>query len=336
MAADTDFPARQTFTTSRKVTLSYIHVPPQPGSGKKTLLFLHGCFSHLYDWYYQITHFVSLGYGVIANDHYGYGESSKPEGTGQVKVRELAGDIVELLDHLNVPTVVGISHEWSCFLLSRLPAWYEGRVEASVFLTFPPTPPGAYVDPEVFNVLDSEGFDYLSYIPWFATDPGTKDLLEKHPESYISLIFSADPMTLFKGFHTKGTFEDHMKQGATCEIGPWYPEHMLQKTRDVLSADGFIGPLEYHRMFISSLGDAGEDDLDDWLYENPTLIVIQSQPPAAAEQFEEMTQEWAPNLTCVKLDVGFWGHIEKRDETNKAIEDFLNGLPATETSTTTS
>lgn len=110
-------------------------------------------------------------------------------------------------------------------------------------------------------------------------------------------------------------------------MGAWYPEHMRQKTREILSKPGvFRGPIELHRLFLNTLGSNGEEDIEDWMFEGPVMIVVPSHPAASADQYEETTREWAPDLTVVRLDMGFWGHLEKRDETNKAIEDFLNRI----------
>jgi pimeloyl-ACP methyl ester carboxylesterase len=50
----------------------------------------------------QIPFLVDQGYKVIAPDLRGFGESSKPDGTANYKLKELRADVLGLLDHLKV------------------------------------------------------------------------------------------------------------------------------------------------------------------------------------------------------------------------------------------
>ena len=66
-----------TYTTARALTYSYIHIPPRlPNT--QYILFLHGFPSTSYDWRHQISFFVAKGYGILAPDLLGFGETSKP------------------------------------------------------------------------------------------------------------------------------------------------------------------------------------------------------------------------------------------------------------------
>jgi len=50
-----------------------------PKDSKPTILFLHGFPSTHQDWAAQINHFSDKGYGVIASDLLGYGDTDAPE-----------------------------------------------------------------------------------------------------------------------------------------------------------------------------------------------------------------------------------------------------------------
>jgi soluble epoxide hydrolase/lipid-phosphate phosphatase len=105
------------FTTSRKLTYSYIHILPQTSSSnagpkKGYILFLHGFPSSSYDWHHQIAHFSANGYGLIVPDLLGYGESDKPREGSFYTGKGMASDIAEILEHESIREVVGVGHDW--------------------------------------------------------------------------------------------------------------------------------------------------------------------------------------------------------------------------------
>ena len=77
------------------------------GQGE-ALLFLHGLGSQGEDWATQIP-FFARQYQVITADMRGHGQSDKPPGPYSVPM--IAGDVIDLLDHLEIDTahIVGLS-----------------------------------------------------------------------------------------------------------------------------------------------------------------------------------------------------------------------------------
>lgn len=100
-----------TYTTERALTYSYIHIPPQlPNT--QCILFLHGFPSTSHHWRHQISFFVAKGYGILAPDLLGFGESSKPSELEMYKGKDMARDIVEIMIFEGVGVVVGVAHDW--------------------------------------------------------------------------------------------------------------------------------------------------------------------------------------------------------------------------------
>lgn len=100
-----------TYTTSRELTYSYIHIPPQlPNT--QYILFLHGFPSTSRDWRHQISYFAAKGYGILAPDLLGFGETSKPSGLEMYRGKGMAEDIVEIMVSEGVGVVVGVAHDW--------------------------------------------------------------------------------------------------------------------------------------------------------------------------------------------------------------------------------
>lgn len=98
------------FRTSRHFVYNYVRVPPTRNG--TYLLFLHGFPSSSYDWRHQIFHFTNKGYGVIAPDLLGYGQTSKPLAIQAYRAKYMAEDIAEILKYENIETVIGVAHDW--------------------------------------------------------------------------------------------------------------------------------------------------------------------------------------------------------------------------------
>lgn len=100
-----------TFTTTRALTYSYIHIPPQSPK-TQYILFLHGFPSNSRDWRQQISFFAAKGYGIIAPDLLGFGETSKPSDLELYRGESMANDIVEIMVSEGVEAAVGVAHDW--------------------------------------------------------------------------------------------------------------------------------------------------------------------------------------------------------------------------------
>lgn len=113
---------RSTHTTSRSLTYSYIHIPPHLPNNNNTryILFLHGFPSTSYCWHHQISFFSAKGYGILAPDLLGFGETSKPRELEMYKAKEMAGDIVEIMESEGVEVVVGVGHDWYVIMFCNL------------------------------------------------------------------------------------------------------------------------------------------------------------------------------------------------------------------------
>ena len=100
-----------TYTTTRALTYSYIHMSPQ-SPNTQYILFLHGFPSSSYDWRHQISFFAAKGYGILAPDLLGFGETSKPSELEMYRGQGMAEDIIEIMVSEGVGVVVGVAHDW--------------------------------------------------------------------------------------------------------------------------------------------------------------------------------------------------------------------------------
>ena len=99
--------------TSRGLNYHFLAVPA--AASKPTLLFVHGFPSQSSDWHYQIEHFHSKGYGIVAPDLLGYGGTDKPTDLSTFKWKDMSKDVIDILDSLDWikdTPVISVSHDW--------------------------------------------------------------------------------------------------------------------------------------------------------------------------------------------------------------------------------
>jgi soluble epoxide hydrolase/lipid-phosphate phosphatase len=172
-------------TTGHKY--AYISYPPSNPS-KPTLLFLHGFPSTSHDWHFQIPHFRSLGYGILAPDLLGYGGTDKPTDVNCYVGSEMSKEIIAILDHEGLGPkgqggsngVIAIAHDWGTYLLSQLASRYQYRFEKFVFMSVPYTIPGRQTDVDLVNRKTKErlGYEIMGYFLFLASARAGKVLGE--------------------------------------------------------------------------------------------------------------------------------------------------------------
>lgn len=179
--ADIAFPDHcKTFKTpSSSTSYSYLHIPAS--SSKPTILFLHGFPSSSHDWRHQISHFSSLGYGVLVPDLLGYGGTDKPMGPASYRGKKMATEVIDILDHEKLATVHAVGHDFGSHLLSWLVNYFPTRLRSCTFIVVPYLAPGRHFDiDEVKEITEKAlGFEKLGYMR-FMNREDSPAILEAH------------------------------------------------------------------------------------------------------------------------------------------------------------
>src|SRR5262245_53949641 len=103
------------------------------GSGQAVLL-LHGFPDSGYLWRHQVPRLNTAGVRTIVPDLRGFGQSDRPADVAAYAMPHLIGDVVGLLDALNVERVHVVGHDWGAALAWALAAMQPDRVEALLAL----------------------------------------------------------------------------------------------------------------------------------------------------------------------------------------------------------
>ena len=87
-----------------------IHIAEQ-GAGP-TVLLCHGFPECWYSWRHQLAALSAAGFHAIAPDMRGYGQTDAPEEIERYTLLHLVGDMVGLLDKLEIAQAVIVGHDW--------------------------------------------------------------------------------------------------------------------------------------------------------------------------------------------------------------------------------
>jgi pimeloyl-ACP methyl ester carboxylesterase len=136
-----------------------LHVTEQ-GDGP-AVLFCHGFPDTSYTWRRQMKAVASAGYRAIAPDMRGYGRSSAPADPTLYTPLHTAGDLVGLLDALNISSAVIVGHDWGAAHAWNAAMMRPDRFKAVFCLSVPYVPRG---DVSVFERMRTSGHENDFYM----------------------------------------------------------------------------------------------------------------------------------------------------------------------------
>lgn len=129
-----------------------LHVTEQ-GDGP-AILFVHGFPDTAFTWRRQMQAVAAAGYRAIAPDMRGYGGSSAPADPTLYTPFQTAGDLVGLLDALQVPQAIIVGHDWGATHAWAAAMMRPDRFNAVFCLSVPYSPRG---DASVLDAMRAAG-----------------------------------------------------------------------------------------------------------------------------------------------------------------------------------
>jgi soluble epoxide hydrolase / lipid-phosphate phosphatase len=128
-----------------------------------TVLLIHGYPATRHDWANQIEDLSAAGYGVIAPDCLGYGDSDRPTEVRAYNLKQISNNLMEILDKEGLDKVVGVGHDWGTNVLSRTTVWHPHRFEKLAFLSLGYSAPGVFLDIDALNAYSLANLGYLQF-----------------------------------------------------------------------------------------------------------------------------------------------------------------------------
>jgi len=115
----------------------------QGGTGKQTVVLIHGNAGNVHDFEYGVAELLSKSYRVIGFDRPGHGKSARPGGKA-ASVEDQARMLHEALQNLGVNNAILLGHSWGASLALCYALKYPAEIAGLVLLApaaFPDTDP---------------------------------------------------------------------------------------------------------------------------------------------------------------------------------------------------
>ncbi|CAN6335259.1 unnamed protein product [Urochloa humidicola] len=217
-----------------------IHVAEQgPADGTVVLLF-HGFPELWLSWRHQMAALAARGFRAVAPDLRGYGDSSAPADPAAYTMFHIVGDVVGLLDHLQLTKVFVVGHDWGAHVALHLCLFRPDRVRAVITIGVPFFPRSPRPFSEAFAARGD-----VFYITQFQ-EPGRAE----------STFARYDVATVLKKFYAI-EFDDFAAPPGVEIIDfleapssplPWITDEEVALYAEKFHKSGFTGPLNYYRM----------------------------------------------------------------------------------------
>ncbi|RGP78792.1 epoxide hydrolase 2 [Fusarium longipes] len=317
----------KTLVTSDGRKYTYDTVPAK--ENKSTVLLIHGFPATRYDWKYQVEDLSSAGYGIIAIDCLGYGDSDKPIELEAYKLKNLAQHIIEILDKEGLDKVVGAGHDWGCGVLSRTAVWHPDRFEKLVFFSVPYTPPGILMDIDSINANSLKLSGKMPFGYWYFFNSHDAPILAAaHLESFFNLVFATENHKWIDNLGALGSARAWLENDTKTQL----PAYMTEEDRAVWLAafskpNATTASMNYYKGLLRGINAEDEENLtdEDRTLRVPVLTMGGIQDTIAREDHQRMGTEpfAAAGYTHKTVNGGHWLIYEDREGIKDALLEFL-------------
>ncbi|KAF4920854.1 Bifunctional epoxide hydrolase 2 [Colletotrichum viniferum] len=294
-----------------------------------TVLFLHGFPSSAADFAPQLTHLISLGYGILAPDLLGYGGTSKPHGPQEYVWRTMGAHIVAILDAESLEAVVAVGHDLGSWFLSRLYHFYPSRVLGLVFLNVGYAAPGQKFDVEMINRMTKEmtGEERFRYWDLFTDEEGVQ-LMDRNVESVVSLMH-ASPEVMAANLGPKDKAREWVAAGRIAQshfFGDETSSYFEDKVA-MFREGGWTGPTDWYKALRENMSWEDEKNMKKELEVSVLVVGCGRDEMTVGGLQDQMTRPWAKGgYRFEVLDTGHWVMLEDEKGTNRLLVDFLQSL----------
>ncbi len=270
----------------------------EEGEGFPVVL-CHGFPELWYSWRRQIPALAAAGLRPTALDLRGYGESDKPEALQEYDIQHLVGDLIGVLDALNLEKAVFVGHDWGGPVVWSTAVMHPERVERVVSLNVPYRGRSVVFPPtSVFKKMGNR----FAYILFFQ-EPGRAEA-----------SFSADLPAALRRFYDSAAADP-----------AFLSQEEFQVYLEAFRKGGMSGPLNFYRNIDRNWETTS--NLADRVVECPCLVVLADKDPVLRPEFAEGMERWLPRLRKeIVSDCGHWTQQEKPEEVNRLLLDFLSDL----------
>lgn len=294
----------------------------QDGDGPAVLM-SHGFPDLGYSWRHQAPALRDAGFRAIAPDQRGYGGSSAPDAIEAYGMKQLTGDLVGLLDALDIDKAVVVGHDWGGFVAWGTAVLHTDRCAGVVGICTPYTPfPGT-----AFLKRLVDGDVERQYMLWFqepgvaeaVLDPRARQVFEKLMRSGV------DPVELMDRVFVDGKL--HMNPFIDLDgmdpIGePVADAETIDHYTSVFERTGFRGGINWYRNVDAN--SAAFPQVGTAPIDIPALMICSEWDPVLSPALAAGMPSLCSDLEMHTIaKTGHWVQHEAPDAVNAVLVDWL-------------
>jgi len=316
-------PPRNDDTASEPEIVLSVH---EQGRGPAVVL-CHGFPELAFSWRHQLPALAGAGFRAIAPDQRGYGQSSRPEPIEAYDLVHLTGDLVGLLDALEIEKAVFVGHDWGGFVAWAMPVLHRERCLGAIGVNTPYLPRGPIPPTQMMRALVG-GQDEKMYILWFQK-PGVAEA-----------VLTRDVRPLFERLKRHGVAPEVIAaralESGELDMNPFRRLSQIEPLGEPLlspeelevfvssfTLSGFAGPVNWYRNFDRNweiVPQVGTDRI-----EVPSLMVTAAWDPVLRPEMAAGMPALVPDLETRRIEeCGHWTQQEKPGELNRILVDWLS------------
>lgn len=275
------------------------------GEGKP-ILFMHGFPQFWYLWRHQLADLGS-DHRVVAPDLRGYNLSDKPEDVDSYRMRELLGDITNLVDELDLAPFTLVGHDWGGIVSWAFALKYPELLERFVILDSPP--PFTWNRDLRESPKQREAVNYMLELS--KPSPAPEEMVTADDfamlDSMLERIGGSDARL---SDAERAAYHEAWSQPGAVRSGLNY--YRAARMGEQVAAGGV--PEEY------------EAKIKSMRLEVPTLVIWGERDPALLVGLTRGLEEWVPDMRLEVLPgAGHWVPYERPAEVNRLIREFVDG-----------
>lgn len=263
-----------------------------------TVVMLHGFPDLSRTWRFQIPALVHAGFSVVAPDLRGYGGSSRPAGVDAYRRSELVEDVRALIEANGDRQVTLVGHDWGAVIAWSFAMAYPEKLERLAILNGPH--PAHYLRllrrPRQLVRSTYVGFFQLPWLPEKVLGTADAGLTLRFLESQAPGAFTEEDRRVY---------------------------------REALTSPGALtAMLNYYRAAAREQVERAVGSSPRCV-DVPTRVLWGEKDVALVSELADVPAEFASNLEVRRFaDAGHFLHLERPDEVNAELLDFVRSAPA--------
>lgn len=317
------------YETIRGKKYHYVVGEPQ-GVKVGTMLLVHGFPDLGFGWRAQVPYFMARGYQVIVPDNVGYARTDAPADLSQYTFKSTTADLAELARKYvgaDGQIVLG-GHDWGGLVAWRMVDRYPELVRRAFVVCTPYMKPAAQYTPLEDLIKAGVLTNFTYQLQFHGPDVETRIQGRDRIRALLNAMFGGQgpngevgfrvgqgvlfdsldglgPSPLLSPAELDFYADEYARQAAPEMRGPlnWYRTRRLnfEADEELAAAPGGQGKVKVPSLFIAASRDA-------------------ALPPALSQSMDEQFED----LTKAEVDASHWALVEKADEVNSIVSEWLD------------